>query len=197
MNRIAALLAAALFALFATHAFAQEKTDTAPRVSLQTNVGEIVLELDLKRAPLSVANFLQYVREGQYNNTIFHRVIPGFMIQGGGYNVDFSRKETRDPIENEARNGLKNRRGTLAMARTADPHSGTAQFYINLVDNNFLDHRSPTPRGWGYAVFGHVIAGMDIVDRIASIQTGPGGPFPKDVPQQTVVIQQAQVLAAE
>ncbi len=164
-----------------------------PRVELKTNLGDIVLELDRDKAPASVDNFVQYVRDGFYDGTIFHRVIPGFMIQGGGYTHDFDRKETRAPIKNEADNGLKNDRGTVAMARTSDPDSATAQFFINLVDNNFLNYQAPTMQGWGYTVFGKVVSGMDVVDKIAKEPTGRGGPFPKDVPQQTVVIEHASL----
>ena len=165
----------------------------SPRVLLSTNLGEIVLELDRERAPASVENFLQYAREGFYNGTIFHRVIDSFMIQGGGYDQNYQRKATRAPIPNEADNGLSNLRGTIAMARTGDPHSATAQFFINVVDNRRLDHTSPSPRGWGYAVFGRVVAGMDVVDRIRHNPTGAGGPFPSDVPQTPIVIQSATI----
>ena len=159
-----------------------------PKVKIQTNHGDIILELDPEKAPKSVANFLQYVEDDFYTNTIFHRVIDGFMIQGGGFSPHFERKTTRPPIINEADNGLKNTRGTIAMARTSDPHSATAQFFINVVDNSFLDHKDKTPRGWGYAVFGHVIQGMDVVDAIRAIPTGSGGPFPRDVPKSPVII---------
>ena len=135
-----------------------------------------------------MANFLQYVDEGFYSNTLFHRVIDDFMIQGGGFTPQFERKETRAPIVNEADNGLKNLRGTLAMARTFEPHSATAQFFINVKDNDFLDHTAKTPRGWGYAVFGKVIKGMDVVDKIKVLPTGASGPFPQDVPTSPVII---------
>ncbi len=163
----------------------------APKVTFSTNLGEIVLELDPERAPNTVENFLQYVRDGFFDGTIFHRVIPGFVVQGGGFTADFERKPTRAPIKNEAANGLKNARGTISMARTNDPHSATSQFFLNLTDNAMLDHIQPSGRGWGYAVFGKVIAGMDVVDQIAQLQTGPGGPFPRDVPQTTVIIEKA------
>ncbi len=166
----------------------------AEQVSLQTNKGEIVIELNEDKAPLSVENFLTYVNAGFYDGTIFHRVIPGFMVQGGGFDKDYAQKTTRDPIQNEAQNGLQNSRGTVAMARTSAPHSGTAQFFINTVDNGFLNHSSPTPRGWGYAVFGTVIKGMDVVDAITAIPTGAGGPFPGDVPQTPVIIEKASVI---
>ncbi len=165
-----------------------------PRVKIDTNLGSFVVELYPEKAPKTVENFLQYVRDGFYNGTIFHRVIDGFMIQGGGFTADFERKETRAPIINEADNGLKNTRGTIAMARTMDPHSATAQFFINVKDNPFLDHTAKTPRGWGYAVFGKVVEGMDVVDRIRKVRTGPGGMFPKDVPQEPVIIEKMTVI---
>jgi len=165
-----------------------------PQVVLETSQGDITLELDAERAPKTVENFLAYVRDGHYNGTIFHRVIPDFMIQGGGFTSDFQQKPTRAPIQNEADNGLKNARGTVAMARTGNPHSATAQFFINTVDNGFLDHQAPNPRGWGYAVFGKVTAGMDVVDRIQRLPTGRGGPFQTDVPRETVTIKQARLL---
>jgi len=160
-----------------------------PRVEITTSLGAIVVELDRTKAPVTVDNFLRYVRDGYYNGTIFHRVIKDFMIQGGGFTRDFQRKPTRAPIKNEANNGLSNRRGTVAMARTGDPHSATAQFFINVTDNQYLDFRAPTPRGWGYTVFGKVIRGMDVVERIEKLKTGPGGPFAQDVPRRTVVIE--------
>ncbi|WP_455198381.1 peptidylprolyl isomerase [Kaarinaea lacus] len=164
-----------------------------PRVRLVTNLGDIVIELDQAKAPKTVENFLAYVNEGFYNGTIFHRVIDGFMIQGGGFTQDFQKKPTRAPIENEANNGLKNERGTIAMARTPPPHTATAQFFINVVNNDFLNFRSETARGWGYAVFGKVVEGMDVVDAIRHTPTGSGGPFPKDVPMTPVVIQSASM----
>jgi len=167
-----------------------------PRVRLVTTLGDIVLELDHSKAPKSVENFLAYVNEGFYEGTIFHRVIDGFMIQGGGFTQDFMKKPTHSPIQNEADNGLKNERGTIAMARTGDPHSATAQFFINVVNNDFLDYRSPTPRGWGYAVFGKVVEGMDVVDNIRHTPTGSGGPFRKDVPRTPIVIEKAVVEGA-
>lgn len=165
-----------------------------PKVVLETTQGEITLELDADKAPKTAENFLTYVREGHYDGTIFHRVIPDFMIQGGGFSADFHQKPTRAPITNEANNGLKNVRGSVAMARTGNPHSATAQFFINTVDNAYLDHQAPTPQGWGYAVFGKVIAGMEVVDRIQRLPTGPGGPFRSDVPRETVIIQKARLL---
>ena len=160
-----------------------------PKVSMQTNKGTITLELDAEKAPKTVENFLAYVDDGFYDGTVFHRVIEDFMIQGGGFTEDMRKKSTREPIQNEADNGLKNRRGTIAMARTSDPNSATAQFFINHKDNAFLDHTGKNRRGWGYAVFGKVTEGMDVVDGIATTPTGPKGPFPKDVPQDTVVIE--------
>ena len=163
-------------------------------VKIQTNLGDIVVELDSAKAPKSVENFLGYVNDGFYNGTIFHRVIDGFMIQGGGFTESMQKKGTKAPIQNEADNGLKNDRGTIAMARTGEPHSATAQFFINVVDNDFLNFRSKTPRGWGYTVFGKVVQGMDVVDKIRKIPTGPQNPFPKDVPQSPVIIESASVM---
>lgn len=171
-----------------------DKNEAMPRVRLVTTLGDIVLELDKTKAPKSVENFLGYVNEGFYNGTIFHRVIDGFMVQGGGFTQDFQKKSTRAPIENEANNGLKNQLGTLAMARTNDPHSATAQFFINVTNNDFLDHRSPTPRGWGYAVFGKVVEGMNVVDAIRRTPTDSGGPFRKDVPRTPIIIQSATLV---
>jgi peptidyl-prolyl cis-trans isomerase B (cyclophilin B) len=165
-------------------------------VSIKTNAGEIIVGLDANKAPKTVENFLNYVQNGFYRNTIFHRVISGFMIQGGGFDAQFQRKDTLPPILNEANNGLANKRGTLAMARTFDPHSATSQFFINLVDNDFLNFRAETPADWGYAVFGKVVAGMDVVDAIGQQQTGPGGPFPKDVPLTLVIIQDMNLTTA-
>jgi cyclophilin family peptidyl-prolyl cis-trans isomerase len=165
-----------------------------PKVKIHTNVGDIILELYPDKAPKSVANFLQYVEEDFYTDTVFHRVIDGFMIQGGGFSPHFERKTPRAPIINEADNGLKNTRGTVAMARTSDPHSATAQFFINVVDNPFLDHTDKTPRGWGYTVFGHVIQGIDVVDAIRTTPTGSGGPFPRDVPKSPIIILSATYI---
>ena len=171
-----------------------EAAGAAPRVELETSLGTIVVELDPKAAPKSVDNFLHYVKDKHYDDTIFHRVIPGFMVQGGGFNASYVQKTTRPPVENEAANGLKNTRGTIAMARTNAPHSATSQFFINTVDNAFLDYKSPTQQGYGYTVFGKVISGMDVVDKIAAQPTGSGGPFRSDVPRETVLIKQARVL---
>lgn len=169
--------------------------EPAPQVRLETNLGDVVLKLDSAKAPTTVENFLTYVKEGHYDGTIFHRVIPNFMAQGGGYSEDFKQKPTHPPIKNEADNGLKNSRGTIAMARTPDPNSATAQFFINFVDNAFLDYKSPTPQGWGYAVFGEVSEGMEVVDKMAKIPTGSGGPMASDVPQTPIIIQKATVVS--
>ena len=164
-----------------------------PAVTLNTSQGKIVLKLDAKRAPKTVANFLSYVRTGHYDGTIFHRVIENFMIQGGGYTAKFKLKPTRNPIENEGNNGLKNERGAIAMARPSDPHSASAQFFINVKDNPFLNFREKSTQGWGYAVFGKVVEGMDVVDRIRKMPTGAKGPLSKDVPKEDVVILSATV----
>ena len=163
-------------------------------VVLHTNQGDITLELDRENSPASVDNFLQYVRDGHYDNTIFHRVIPGFMIQGGGFAPGMKQKPTKAPVANEAGNGVKNRRYTVAMARTADPHSATAQFFINLADNAFLDYKGPSQQAYGYCVFGKVTKGEDIVDRIAGVATGRSG-FHENVPTADVVITRAEEVA--
>lgn len=164
--------------------------DKNPQVLLETTSGDILLELYPDKAPETVANFLQYVDDGFYDNTIFHRVIPDFMIQGGGVTAKLSEKDTRAPIKNEADNGLKNERGTIAMARTMEPHSASAQFFINHKDNDFLNHKAPTVDGWGYAVFGKVIDGMDVVDKIAKVKTRSQGGY-DDVPADMVLITKA------
>lgn len=161
-------------------------------VKLNTNHGTIVVELDASKAPNTVANFLQYAKEGFYDGTIFHRVINGFMIQGGGMEPGMKEKSTHAPIQNEANNGLTNARGTIAMARTPDPHSATAQFFINVADNDFLNFRAETPDGWGYCVFGKVTEGMDVVDKIKGVDTGNKG-YHQDVPVQDVVIESVEV----
>ena len=163
-------------------------------VILHTNHGPITIELDTAHAPKSVANFLEYIRAGHFDNTVFHRVIDGFMIQGGGFTPDFKQKPTKAPIENEAKNGLKNKRYTVAMARTSDPHSATAQFFINVADNNFLDHRSPDANGWGYCVFGRVVAGTDVVDHIKGVPTASRGSH-QNVPTEDVLIERAEETA--
>ncbi|EFC91873.1 peptidyl-prolyl cis-trans isomerase cyclophilin type [Dethiosulfovibrio peptidovorans DSM 11002] len=162
-------------------------------VKLETNKGDIVLELNEEMAPKTTENFLRYVEEGFYDGTLFHRVIDGFMIQGGGFDETMSQKETGDPVENEADNGLKNEAYTIAMARTQDPHSATAQFFINVKDNDFLNHSAPTARGWGYAVFGKVTEGKEVVDAIKTVKTGGFGPH-QDVPIEPVVISKAYIL---
>ena len=165
-----------------------------PQVELHiANYGVITLELDAAKAPKSVENFLAYVNKGHYNNTIFHRVIPGFMVQGGGFEPGMKQKDCDTPIQNEANNGLKNANYTVAMARTSDPHSATAQFFINVADNNFLNHTSPSAQGWGYAVFGKVISGAEVVDKIKAVKTGRSG-FHDDVPKEDVVIEKAVAL---
>ena len=162
-------------------------------IRMQTSHGAIVLELDAQKAPKTVANFLAYAKEGFYDGTIFHRVIGGFMIQGGGFSPGMKEKPARAPIENEAVNGLRNNRGTLAMARTSDPHSASSQFFINLVDSDFLNFTAPTPRGWGYCVFGRVVEGMDVVDKIKGVATGSRGGH-QDVPVDDVVIERVEVV---
>ena len=164
-----------------------------PRVSFDTSKGKIVIELFEDKAPKTVANFLQYVKSGHFDGTIFHRVIPGFVIQGGGFTADMTQKPTKPPIQNEADNGLKNSRGTLSMARTSDPNSASSQFFVNLKDNASLDHRGKSAQGWGYAVFGQVVEGMDVVDQIAQVRTGNKGGH-SDVPVEPVVVRKAQVL---
>ena len=161
-------------------------------VVLNTNYGPITLELDSEHAPKTVENFLTYAREGHYDNTIFHRVINGFMIQGGGFAPGMKQKDTHAPIKNEANNGLKNTTGTIAMARTNDPHSASAQFFINVADNDFLNFKSESPQGWGYAVFGKVTDGMDTVNKIKGVKTGSSG-FHQDVPKEDVVIQSVTI----
>ena len=162
-------------------------------VKLHTNHGIITIELDEKRAPLTAANFLQYVKDGHYGNTIFHRVINGFMIQGGGFEPGMKQKPTRAPVKNEADNKVKNANYTLAMARTSDPHSASAQFFINVADNAFLDHTAPNPQGWGYCVFGKVTAGTEVVDKIKGVKTGSKG-MHQDVPVEDVIIQKAEIV---
>ena len=162
-------------------------------IKLTSNHGVITLDLDAEKAPKTVANFIAYVKAGHYDNTIFHRVIGNFMIQGGGFDPEMNQKETMEQIENEAANGLKNKRGTIAMARTNDPHSATAQFFINVVDNDFLDFRAPSGQGWGYCVFGQVVEGMDVVDAIRQVKTGNKG-FHQDVPKEAVIIEKAEVI---
>ena len=182
MSRFSAALCLALALAVPVPAHA-----TNPVVVIKTSAGDITLDLDIDKAPKTVENFLSYVDAGFYDGTLFHRVIKGFMIQGGGFTKGMKQKETRPPIENEATNGLKNDRGTIAMARTSFPHSATSQFFINLVDNNFLNHTAETERGWGYCVFGHVTSGMDVVDAIAKVPTGTRFGH-ADVPLEDVTI---------
>ena len=161
-------------------------------ITLHTNYGDIELELDFDKAPKSATNFKEYAESGFYDGTIFHRIINNFMIQGGGFTEEMTQKKTRDPIENEADNGLKNDKGTIAMARTMDPHSATAQFFINVADNDFLNHSAKTSQGWGYAVFGKVTKGMEVVDKLKTVKTGSFGPH-QDVPVEPVVIERVSV----
>jgi peptidyl-prolyl cis-trans isomerase B (cyclophilin B) len=168
--------------------------DASPRVQMVTTQGTLVIDLDAEAAPKTVKNFLAYVKEGFYDGTIFHRVIAGFMIQGGGFDADMRRKPTRPPIVNEADNGLSNRTGTIAMARTSDPHSATSQFFINVKDNHFLDYRSKTAQGWGYCVFGKVVAGMNVVQAIEHVPTTFRAGM-RDVPKTPVVIKQVKVIS--
>ena len=185
--RICSLLFAGLMV---SSALAEEAVhcEKNPCVTLETSAGDMLIELDEEQAPESVRNFLAYVDKGYYDGRIFHRVIPGFMIQGGGYDTEFEEGELDEPIVNESRNGLSNARGTIAMARTAIPNSATSQFFINLVDNRRLD---ASEYRWGYAVFGRVVEGMEVVDAIAEVPTGPAGPFMSNVPQTTVIIERA------
>ncbi len=163
-------------------------------IELHTSFGVIQLELDAEKAPKTVENFLNYVKSGHYDKTIFHRVIPGFMIQGGGFTEDMEQKSTQATIENEANNGLKNVRGSIAMARTNAPHSASAQFFINLSDNDFLNFSAPTVQGWGYCVFGRVVSGLEVMDKIAAVKTGTNG-YHQDVPVEAVLIEKAVVTA--
>ena len=171
--------------------------ESAPRVKLNTSLGDIVVEVYPDKAPKTAANFLQYVRDKHYDGTIFHRVIPGFMIQGGGFVPGMQQKGTDAAIENEARNGLKNQHYTVAMARTSDPHSATAQFFINVADNGFLNHTAPSGQGWGYAVFGKVVQGMEVIDKIAALPTRGQGPFAADVPNPLPVIESVRVIGEQ
>ena len=186
-----------LFIALAALAISTVAAAANPEVELKTSMGTITLELYADKAPKAVENFLQYVKDGHFKGTIFHRVINGFMIQGGGFTADFTQKKTRAPVQNEANNGLKNDLGTIAMARTSDPQSATAQFFINHKNNDFLNHSAPTPQGWGYTVFGKVTKGMDVVNKIAAVETGPSGPFQSDVPRKSVVIEDAKILSAD
>ncbi len=166
---------------------------TTPRVKMSTNQGDFIISLNAEKAPKTVANFLAYVKDGFFDGTIFHRVIDGFMIQGGGFEPGLKQKPTKAPVENEANNGLKNNKYTLAMARTSDPHSATAQFFINVANNDFLNHTAPTAQGWGYAVFGEVVEGQDVIDKMKGVPTANSG-FHQNVPTNDVVITKAVVL---
>jgi cyclophilin family peptidyl-prolyl cis-trans isomerase len=193
MNRF--LYALSLVLALTPGAVLSEKPTANPKVRLTTNLGAIDIELDTQRAPKTTENFLNYVDKGFYNGTVFHRVIPSFMIQGGGFGSGLKQKKTDAPIINEADNGLKNTAGTIAMARTASPHSASTQFFINTVDNSFLNHRDKTTQGWGYAVFGKVTKGMDVVNKIEAVATTNDGPH-QNVPAQDVVITKAERLPA-
>jgi len=200
MIRRSFLIALAGAALVAS-GFAQPAMAANPQVELQTTAGNIRIELFPDAAPKTVANFLDYVKAKYYDGTQFHRVIPNFMVQGGGFNAEFQQKPTRPPAPIEAemssKAGLLNVPGTVAMARTGDPNSATSQFFINVKDNQFLNFKSADPQGYGYTVFGKVVSGMDVVDKIAKAPTGAGGPFPKDVPQEKVIITKAFVVEAK
>ncbi len=165
-----------------------------PQIVIKTNLGTVTLELYRDKAPKTVENFLRYVEDGFYKNTVFHRVIPNFMIQGGGFDINLKQKSTRQPVENEAANGLKNHVATIAMARTSDPHSATAQFFINVADNTFLNYSAPNHQGYGYTVFGKVTDGMETINKIAATPTGSDGPFPSDVPKKHIVIENIELL---
>ena len=195
MQRFLPLFFSSLMLIFGLNTAAQ--AGEQPRILVETSLGNFELVLNSDKAPKTVANFLGYVNSGFYDGTVFHRVIDDFMIQGGGFTPDYERKPTHPPVINEADNGLKNLRGTIAMARTMDPHSATAQFFINVKDNDFLDYTSKSPRGWGYAVFGQVVKGMNVIDQIRKVKTGPGGVFPSDVPQETVMIKRMSVVNAK
>ena len=186
-----ALAGIALAAMFSIASPVQAQD--APKVKLATSMGDIVVQLDPAKAPKTVENFLTYVKDKHYDGTVFHRVIDGFMIQGGGFEPGMNQKPTGEQIKNEADNGLKNERGTIAMARTQAPHSATAQFFINVADNDFLNRRSPDLQGWGYCVFGKVSEGMDVVDAIRKVKTGSSG-FHQDVPKEDVIIERAEVV---
>jgi len=196
MNHLRVKSITLLFTLLIVFLPVSQAADLFPRVKIQTNQGDIILELNAQKAPKTVANFVGYVESGFFDGLIFHRVISNFMIQGGGYDTRYQKRPTNAPIRNEANNGLKNMRGTIAMARTSDPHSATAQFFINVVDNHSLDFRAQTSRGWGYTVFGKVIEGMDVADKIRKTRTGAAGPFRADVPQTPVIMEKVTLLPA-
>ena len=193
MNHCLRISLLALATLLLTTSHAQEAAIN-PHVEVQTNLGAFVIELDIRRAPLTVETFLSYVESGHYEGTIFHRVIQGFIAQAGGYDSDFNLKESKRSVANESGNGLSNLRGTVGLARTGEPHSGNAQFYVNLSNNNSLD---PNPARWGYAVFGRIVKGMEVIDAIGHRGTGPGGPFPRDVPSEAIVIEKIVDITSE
>jgi len=194
-SRAAAFLSAVILVL-ASIGVATANSGDKVMVEMHTSKGLITLELDAEKAPVTVANFIEYVNSGHFDGTIFHRVIPGFVIQGGGLESGMKEKPTQTPIENEADNGLKNVTGSICMARTNDPHSATSQFFINLKDNQFLDHTEKSPQGWGYAVFGQVTGGMDVVEAIAAVQTGNAG-FHQDVPVEDIVVEKVTITDQE
>ncbi len=194
-SRAAAFLSAVVLVL-ASIGVATANSGDKVMVEMHTSKGLITLELDAEKAPVTVANFIEYVNSGHFDGTIFHRVIPGFVIQGGGLESGMKEKPTQAPIENEADNGLKNVTGSICMARTNDPHSATSQFFINLKDNQFLDHTEKSPQGWGYAVFGQVTGGMDVVEAIAAVQTGNAG-FHQDVPVEDIVVEKVTITDQE
>lgn len=193
MNHCLRISLLALATLLLTTGHTQEAAIN-PHVEVQTNLGAFVIELDIRRAPLTVETFLSYVESGHYEGTIFHRVIQGFIAQAGGYDSDFNLKESKRSVANESGNGLSNLRGTVGLARTGEPHSGNAQFYVNLSNNNTLD---PNPARWGYAVFGRIVKGMEVIDAIGHRGTGPGGPFPRDVPSEAIVIEKIVDITSE
>ena len=192
ISRRNSTLALASLTLAATFSVASVRAEEAPKVKLATSMGDIVVQLDPAKAPKTVENFLQYVKDKHYDGTVFHRVIDGFMIQGGGFTADMVQKPTRAPIPLEAKNGLKNDTYTIAMARTGIPDSATAQFFINVADNAFLNFTAPNGNGWGYCVFGKVVEGSDVVDKIKGVKTGSSG-FHQDVPKEDVIIERAEV----
>ena len=193
ISRRNSTLALASIALAAMFSVASVQAQTAPKVKLATSMGDIVVQLDPAKAPKTVENFLAYVNDKHYDGTVFHRVMDGFMIQGGGFTADMQQKPTKPPIALEASNGLKNDTYTIAMARTSNPNSATSQFFINVADNGFLNHTAPSAQGWGYAVFGKVVSGTDVVDKIKAVKTGRKG-FHDDVPKEDVIIEKAVAL---
>jgi len=191
MKRLKNLITLIFITFISFNTYAENSMN--PKVKLTTSMGDIVLELDAEKAPISVENFLNYVKNGHYDGLIFHRVIPGFMVQGGGMEPGMKERSNLSPIQNEADNGLKNDKGTIAMARTNEPHSATSQFFINLSDNDFLNHTAKDARGWGYTVFGKTVEGIEVVDAMGAVQTGNSGGH-QDVPQEDVVIIKAEVV---